>query len=440
MTELKRDIGLIGATFIALNGVIGAAVFAMPQTLAEGAAGASPYLILVFGAAMVFVALVFGELAGRFDSAGGPVVYVDAAFGRFAGFQAGWLYYLARVASSAANTNVLLTYAATFAPGADQGLVRLAAIAAIILLLVAINIAGVKGAVRTLNAVTVLKLAPLIALAAWGLAGFAATIPAPQAPAASGSVGEISLVLLYAFVGFELATLTAGETADAKRSLPRALVGVIVVGAIFYFLIQLAYVAIMQGAAPEGAPLAAAARVLAGPAGAIAIAIAAIVSVSGNLFASMIATPRITYAMALEGALPKWFAAVHQRFATPVNSILVVGVVAGALAMTGAFVQLAIMSALARMIIYLACTAARVKLRRDAPQPAKTLSGRALRIVAPTIAIALCIWAAAQAKSEAWAFLAAFAVVGAGLYAVGRWRRAASSPIYSAKDLPSGDT
>ncbi len=440
MTELKRDIGVVGATFIALNGVIGAAIFAMPQTLAEGAGAAGPYLILVFGAAMVFVALVFGELAGRFDSAGGPVVYVDAAFGRFAGFQAGWLYYLARVASTAANTNVLLTYAASFGPGADQGLVRLLGAAAIIIVLVAINIAGVKGAVRTLNAVTVLKLAPLIVLVVWGLSAFGANIPAAQGPASGASIGDISLVLLYAFVGFELATLTAGETANAKRTLPRALVSVIVIGAIFYFLIQLAYVAIMQGAAPEGAPLAAAAGVLAGPAGAIAISIAAIISVGGNLFASMIATPRITYAMAEEGALPKWFGVVDPRFATPVNSILVVGVVAGALAMTGAFVQLAIMSALARMLIYLACTGALLKLRRKAPQPAATASGRALRLVAPVVTFGFCVWAAGQAKLEAWAVLGIFAAVGAGLYALSRWRRGASSPIYSAEDSPAGDT
>ena len=440
MAELKRDIGVIGATFIALNGVIGATVFAMPQAVAEAVGGAGPYLILALGAAMVFVALMFGELAGRFDNAGGPVVYVDAAFGRFAGFQAGWLYYLARVAATAANTNVLLTYAATFAPGADQGIVRLLAIAAIIFVFVAINVAGVKGAVRTLNVVTVVKLLPLIALAAWGLVAFSAAIPAPQAPAPGAPIGKISLVILYAFVGFELATLTAGETADAKRALPRALVGVIVLGAVFYFAVQLAYGAIMQGAAPEGAPLAAAAGVLAGPAGAIGMAVAAIISVSGNLFASTIATPRITYAMAEEGALPKWFGAVDRRFATPVNSIVVVGIVAGTLAMTGAFVQLAIMSALARMLIYLACTGALMKLRRDAPQPAATLGGRVLRAIAPVVTIGFCVWAAAQAELKAWAVLITFAAVGAGLYAISRWRRPAASPIYSAKDSPSGDS
>lgn len=431
MAELKRDIGVVGATFIALNGVVAAGIFAMPQALAEAAGAASPYLILLFGAGMVFVALVFGELAGRFDAAGGPVVYADAAFGRFAGFQMGWLYYLSRVASNAANANLLLTYAATFAPGVDQGVLRLGAITLIIIVFVAINIAGVKSAVRTLNVVTLFKIAPLAVLTIWGLIAFPGAIPPPQAPADPDAFGALALLLLYAFIGFELATVTAGETGNAKQAIPRALVATIVGAALLYFLLQLAYVAVMQGATPEGAPLAAAAERLAGPIGAVLISIAAIVSVSGNLFASTIATPRLTYAMAEEGSLPAWFGKLNARFA-PANSILVVGLISGALAMSGAFVWLAVMSALSRMIIYLTCTAALVKLRRDDPQPVK--HGRVVRWATPVIAAALCIWAGAQAETRSWLVLAAFVAGGTALYAVGRWRRGAGSPIYGAKN------
>jgi amino acid transporter len=247
-------------------------------------------------------------------------------------------------------------------------------------------------------------------------------------PENPGAFGDLALLLLYAFVGFELATVTAGETRSAKQAIPRALVATIIGAALFYCLIQLAYVAVVQGETPEGAPLAAMAEKLAGPVGAVLISIAAIISVGGNLFASMIATPRLTYAMAEEGALPGWFGKLHQRFATPVNSILVVGVIAGALAMSGAFVWLAVMSALARMIIYLTCTAALVKLRRDAPEPAA--KGRVLRWAAPVIAAGLCFWAGAQAELKSWAVLAAFAAAGTLLYALGRWRSRAGSPIY----------
>jgi basic amino acid/polyamine antiporter, APA family len=428
MAGLKRDIGGLGAAFIALNGVVGAGIFAMPQALAEGAGVASAYLILIFGAAMVFVALVFGELASRFDGAGGPVLYADAAFGRFAGFQMGWLFFLARAVAIGANTNALLTYLAVFAPGADQGVARFCVIGVLLLALTAINIAGVKGAVRMLNVVTALKLAPLIGLVVWGLWAFSSAVPAPVAPTI-GAAESVGLLLLYAFVGFEIATVTAGETQNAKKRVPAALVGTIIAMTLLYFLVQLSYLAIMQGRTPDGAALSAAAEILAGPTGAALITLAAIVSIGGNLFAAMITTPRVTYALAEDNSLPRWFGALQPRFATPANSIVFFGVVVGALAMSGAFVWLAVMSALARMVIYLVCTGALIKLRRDAPAPAPGLAARAGRVITPLLAALLCVWAMAQASVEAWVFLAGFTLAGSALYALARWRAAQGSPI-----------
>jgi amino acid transporter len=185
----------------------------------------------------------------------------------------------------------------------------------------------------------------------------------------------------------------------------------------------------MQGRTPEGAPLAAAASVLAGPWGAVAITVAAVISIGGNLFASMIATPRLTFAMSEDGSLPRWFGHVHERFATPANSILIMGVIGGALAVSGAFVWLAIMSSLARMIVYLVGIAALPKLRAEAPRVKRGLAAQVARIVTPLVAAGLCIWAAAQAKLDAWAFIAAFAVLGTLLYLLSRWRRRQPSPI-----------
>lgn len=428
MAGLKREIGPIGAAFIALNGIVGAGVFAMPQALVEGAGGASAYLILVFGAAMVFVAVVFGELAARFDNTGGPVAYANAAFGRFAGFQAGWVFYFARVAAMAANANVLLTYAATFTPGVDQGLVRIAVLLLLIVAFAAINIVSVKSAMRTLNAFTILKVAPLIILTLWGLYAFGDHAPPPSLPD-MGATESVGLLLLYAFVGFEIATVTAGETRDPQRAIPRALVLTILAMTALYFLVQLAYVSIMQGASPEGAALAAAATKLSGPIGASAISLAAIISIGGNMFGSMMTGPRLTFAMAEEGSLPRWLAAVSERFATPANSIALYVVIAGVLATSGAFVALAVMSSLARMLLYLLCAAALLKLR-GADAPAKrTFAATALRIAAPTVTFALCIWAAAQANADAWRVLGAFVLGGTLLYALMRWRAGQGSPI-----------
>lgn len=423
MSSLRRDIGFIGAAAIALNGIVGAGIFAMPQALVEGVGPASPYLILVFGALMIFPVLVFGELAAHFDQAGGPVVYTNAAFGRIPAFFVGWLYYLARAAAFAANINVLLAYTATFVPGLDKGFARLVGIGAVIAVVTAINIVGVKTAIRTLNIVTILKVAPLIAFVVWGLWAFAGAIPTPQLPAAPGNIGAITLLLLYAFVGFESATATAGETSETKRNLPRALMTTMIAMAALYFLIQLAYVSVMQGQKPEGAPLAAAAQVLAGPWGAAAIAAVATASIAGNSFGSFLSTPRITFAMAEEGSLPGWFGAVHRRFATPANSILALGVFATILAMSSAFVWLAIIASLTRMLVYLVCTGALLRVRAQAPKTARPFGAFLVRAITPFIAAAFCVFAIAQAEEDAWMFLGAFAAVGAFIYAISRWTR-----------------
>src|SRR5690242_1479735 len=82
---LKRDISVLGASLIALNGVIGAGIFATPADLVAGVGAFSPYLFLIFGALMLVVAIVFAELAKLTDETGGPIIYASSAFGRFAG-------------------------------------------------------------------------------------------------------------------------------------------------------------------------------------------------------------------------------------------------------------------------------------------------------------------------------------------------------------------
>ncbi|MBL8550803.1 MAG: APC family permease [Hyphomonadaceae bacterium] len=418
---LKRDIGVWGAAIISINGIVGAGIFALPQAVYEGAGDFSPYLFPIFGLLFVSLAFVFFELASRFDAAGGPVVYANAAFGPLAGFQTGWLAYLARVGSIAANTNAFLTYLAVFAAGVDQGATRMALIVLAFVLLVGANVAGVKLTVGALTVGTVIKIAPLAILAIWGVAAHLDALPSPAALPSFEAVGGVGLLIIYAFTGFENATLTAGETKDAKRSVPGSLLAAIAGMGLLYFLLQLAYVATMQGERPEGAPLEAAARALGGPSAAAAITIAAIVSIGANLLAATLAVPRLSFALAEQKLLPAWFGQVSARFGTPANSILALGLIAGALALSGGFVWLAIISALARVSVYAISIGALWKLRG--------IGKTAIGLVSPFAAAALCMWAAAQAKPDAWLFLAGFVVFGWALYGLGRWRRGETAHI-----------
>ena len=127
----------------------------------------------------------------------------------------------------------------------------------------------------------------------------------------------------------------------------------------------------------------------------------------------MTSTPRVSYALGLRGDLPAWFARVQPRFETPANSIIFFAVVVAALAITGSFVWLAVVSTLARMIVYAVAIAA---LPRAPSRPRVT----AVHYLLGPIGIAVCIWAASQADAKAWATLGALAGAGLLLYAIAR--------------------
>jgi amino acid transporter len=266
-----------------------------------------------------------------------------------------------------------------------------------------------------------MKATPLIGLAIWGLIEAAGSLPAPGTAPSLSAIEGAALIVLYAFIGFENSVVPAGETADPKRTIPRALIITIVATAAIYFLVQLSYVAVMPaGAAPE-APLAAFAEVLAGPVGALVLIATALASVAGNISGAMTSTPRITFALAGQGSLPAWFGRVSARYATPANSVLFMGLVVGTLAVSGSFVWLAIVSTLARLVVYGASIAALPGAQRR-----ERLTNGAGTFLLVAAALALCVWAAAQSKWESWAMLAGALGAGLALYVLAR-RQAGSS-------------
>jgi amino acid transporter len=390
--------------------MIGAAIFGLPGMLDAAVGSFAPWLLLIAGLGVMPIALCYADLAGRFDSSGGPQLYASAAFGRFVGFEAGWMLYAARAAALAANANVLCAYAGAMWPPLEGPLTIIVTVSAITL----INIVGIRRAVDTLGAMTMLKLAPLLLIGALGL--LLAPIPAPTLPDFSAIEG-VALAALYAFVGFEAATIPAGETRDPRRAIPKALLLTVAGVTLLYVLVQLAYTA--SGIGASDAPLADLAAKSLGPAGALLLGLTAIVSVLANQLSAVTSISRITSSFADQGLLPRWFGRISPRFATPVNSILAVGGIAMGLALSGTFVTLAVISTVSRLFAYVACIAAVPRLDFLA---GKLRWGRG--VLLPAVAGALCIWAASHSKVAEWQAFVAFLVVGALLYLVaGRGRR-----------------
>ena len=408
-SRLPRRIGIGGALLLAFNGAIGASIFALPGSLAADFGTFAPWLFPLVGLASLLIAVPFAQSVAAFPKSGGPATY-GRVFGTLAGFELGWIYYVARATAFAANLNVLVDYVARWWMGADIGGIRIGLMLAAVAAFAVANITGVRPAMRLLGSLTVLKTVPLLlaAVAALVIAGVPAPGPLPPISAVESGI----LIVFYAFVGFENGTVTAGETRQPERTLPRALLGTIASVAVLYFFVQLAFVALFPNGPESGAeaPLVALGERLLGPTGAILIGLTAVCSLAGNLHSNMTATPRVTFAMSERGELPSWFAAVHRGFATPIASILFFAALVALLAISGSFVWLAVVSTLARMIIYAVTIAALPR----APERPVRLS--ASYWVTATVGVLICAAVAAQADRTAWLTLVALSMVGLLLY------------------------
>src|SRR6478609_9513557 len=166
---LRRELGRWDLTAIGINQVIGGAVFVMPASVAALVGGWSPYLIVAVGAASLMIAATFAEIASRFDATGGPYLYSRAAFGRFAGFEIGWMQWFTRVASWASVINVLVASLGFYWPSVTAGPTRTALLAAIIAVLAAINVLGIRQSAWVVNFLTIGKLIPLALFIVIGL-------------------------------------------------------------------------------------------------------------------------------------------------------------------------------------------------------------------------------------------------------------------------------
>jgi len=423
---LKRDISRLGFAAITLNSVIGAGIFGLPAVAAARAGDFSPWMFVICGVLTLTIVLSFARASSLVRETGGVIVYASHAFGSFVGFQTGWLTYLSRVTSQAANANLLVTYLSWFWAPLDVHPWRGLALTLILGGLTWLNVVGVRNSMVAIYAFTVAKLLPLSLLILFGLGQVSpADLFGADWPEA-GELGSTILVLLYAFVGFEGTVVNAGEGRNPRRDLPRALLLTTIAIAVFYFLIQWVSFANLPGLADSRTALADVAGVLFGAAGATLLTLGAVFSIGGNLMTGIFSAPRMTWALGLDGALPRWFAGVHPRHHTPHHSIWFYGIAAIALGLTGTFVWLAVMSTLVRLMAYMISIAALPRLARitDAPEKAFPLPGGML---IPGIALLLCLWLVLQAPASAWWTLAGFAAAGTVIFlAMRRARQAAA--------------
>ncbi len=420
---LVRTIGRWTLVGLVLNGILGSGVFGLPSVIAGKVGAAAWWAWLVAALVIGVIMACFAEVASRYRGAGGPYLYAREAFGSFLGIQMGWLAYLVRLTAAATNANLLVIYLAEFWPGASTRPAGALVLLLVVGGLAALNYRGVRHGATTSNVFIISKLLPLVVFGLVGLAlvmvrGAVSPGP-PTAPVTAGIWVETILLLIFAYGGFEAALVPMAEARAPERDAPFALLVALLVCTAIYTLVQVVVSLTLPDAAAHARPLAAAARVLAGPAGAALITIGALLSISGYLAGAMINTPRLTWAMAERGEFPRFFARVHPGYRTPYLSIVVFGALVLALALSGSFVQNLTLSAVSRLGTYgLVCLALPVLRRRsDAPPPRLRLPAGTLTA---SLGVIFSLVLATRMTPRELGILAVVAAIAAGNWALAR--------------------
>lgn len=394
---------------LSINDVIGSGIYLLPAATAALLGPLSLWAVLLAGVAVALLVLCYAQAASYFDEPGGSYLYAREAFGRFAGFEIGWMIWLTRISSAAALSNGLADAVVRFWPAAAGGGARLGIVVGSLGLLTAINVIGVKSAARTGVALVIGKLVPLLLFVAIGVFyvdwswAFSGKTPDPRDV---GNLGEAALLLLFAYAGFENIPAAAGEYRNPRRDVPFALITMIVTVTLIYAAVQVVAQGTLPNVAQSATPLADAASGFGGEALALILTVGATISILGTTSNTVMLGPRFLFALAKDGYGPAFLARVHPRFRTPAAAILLQGVLSLALALSGSFVQLALLSMVTRLFAYIGTAAAVLVLARryrDRPGALRLPGGPLIPLAALLLALALLL-------SASWQNLAAAGV------------------------------
>lgn len=426
---LVRGIRRWDLVAIAVNGIIGAGIFGLPSKVH---ALIGPYSVIAFlacAAVVTLIILCFAEVASRFAATGGPYLYAREAFGPAVGFEVGWMLWLARLTAFAANSNLLVQYTSYFWPDAVVGWRRVVIITLLMAGLAIVNVVGVRNAAMVSDFFSVAKLVPLAVFIAVGLFFVSPSSFSPVAQPGYGGFSKSVLMLVYAFTGFEMAVIPAGEAVNPRRNLPMAMLTAIGVVVLVYVLVQIVCIGTLPALAASERPLADAAEQFLGRAGGAFISAGALISILGNLNVLVLAASRLPFAMAERDELPRRLAATHRRFHTPHAAILLTSAIMLVLALRKSFVEALTISTVARLVAYGAtCAAVPVLRRKGGPRAMFSIPAGTLVSAATLV---LCVWLLSNSSFDEARDAAIVGAVGFLVYSfsVGRRRLLAETTV-----------
>jgi APA family basic amino acid/polyamine antiporter len=348
---LERTLGLRDLTLLVIGTVIGSGIFIVPGAVLRQVHGNIAVAMLVWligGILSLLGALTYGELAARNPKAGGIYIYIRDCFTPLPAFLYGWTLFLVISSGSIATLSVAFSaYLGQIVPLTSM-VGKLIAVMMIAVVTV-INVLGTRESANVQNWTTAIKVFAILIMSVvllWrgrNFSGDGSTLwPTGASASLASGFGLAMIGVLWAYEGWQYVTFSAGETVDAQRNFPRALL----IGSAFligiYLLANVAYLAALGPikAAQTDSIASTTVTAVVGPWASKLVALAILISIFSAANGIALTAPRVYYAMARDRLFFHRLSEVHPRFRTPAFAVLAGSAWTAVLAVTGTFEQL----------------------------------------------------------------------------------------------------
>lgn len=397
-----NKLGIWSIFFLGVNAIIGSGIFLLPNQAYADVGVASIIVVFINAILALFLALCFAETASIFEKNGSAFVYAKEAFGNFVGFEIGIFAWFIGIVSWAAEMQGFLTALSAIEPKFLEPSYNRISVIIMGIVLGVVNYLGVKFSKVLNNIITVSKLVPLALFIIIGILfikvdNFLPLVQKIDLGLSSGRIGIATLVIFYAFTGFDLLAVAAEDMENPKKNLPKAIIGVMLFCSVFYLLIMVVCIGLLgDKLGTTNVPIASATAAIFGNAGYMFITLATLVSIGGITIALSFIAPRSVQALSECNYLPKIFNK-KGRFGTAGFAIFSTTVLAIILALSGGFIFLVSLTVIARLIEFISTAASVLVFRK---RKLKTLYRIPGGPIVPVVAIAISLWLLYQSSFE----------------------------------------
>jgi len=417
--ELKREIGVFGLTTHMVNSIIGSGIFVLPAIIAAGLGPASIIAYLFCGFLTLLIMFCYAEISSNLTETGGPYLYIERTFGKYAGFVTTFLVLLASIAGDAAISNAIYDIISSSFPFFQNQIIRLIFLLVLFSGLGYVNIIGIKSGINFVKLITIMKVIPLLLIILLGITDVSLNNLHISETPSINEIGSMSIILFFAFQGISTSISVGGEVRDAKKTIPKSIFLTISIVLIIYILIQTISQGILGNSLIDfnEAPLSHVAEKVMGPIGFIILSIGAVVSMFGSLSGGVLSTPRVLYSAAKDNTIPiKTLSLIHNKYATPYLSIISYVAISFILAFFGGFQQLAVISTCSCIMIYLAISLSIIKLRKKR----KFIRTGSFRIpggyIVPLLSCFVCLWFLSNISTTEYLSISLYLIIVTSLY------------------------